>query len=360
MSAVASDEWGRSAATRANEYLFAPYSGYWRRAWSGLIDAYFVGLIAGAVVLIVRLIGWFAIDAVKTCRVQNGVPICAGGDWIEWVVLSSSVIASVFIWFLLIPRRMGRTGQTIGMAQMGIRAQVPETGATIGVASAVLVYLVNQTAVVLGSVLFVVGIVTAADESLGLAPSGLLVLVGMTLVAVPPALMIVIDRRHQTLGDKAANTVVVDVDQPTWFGLAGLSCGVLFFPLLFPLAIIFGHIGLYQTRWTTKRRSGHAMALTGTLLGYAVPVAALVVYGLSFTTRRIETVNSKDCAAFRKELVVALDSFKTLNGVYPVTLERMAGYLYIGTQVDADKWKYAPSPDLATFSLKGAQACAGK
>ena len=350
--------WARARRIRTEDFLLSPYAGFWRRAWAGLIDGTIVGLISGLVAILLQLAAGLAYDAARDCEFRGGFSVCRGGDWVGWVLLGSVIAVYLFVWYSFVPRRMALTGQTVGMTQMGVRVQVPETARNISRSAAIAVAGINLLALMVGAAMLVFGVIVAGDRSGSAVLGALLIFGGLVIGFVLPSLMIVIDPRHQTLGDKLVNAVVVETERPSWFALASFMCGWFVFPLLFPLAIIFGHLGIHQTRWQVRRRAGRGIAVAGTLLGYLVPVIVLVSYTFTFTTKKIDSVNKNDCVAFRKELVIALESYKSLNGTYPRTLSPLAGDVYLNTEIDPDSWRYAPGFDPRTYVLIGTGNCA--
>jgi len=369
------------------------YSGFWRRYWARVVTSLALSVVFILGLNAIRFITGFAYSSMQTCTISGSYRICTGEDL---ALVAGGIAAWIFIVAISYSawsRRLSTHGATIGMQQMGLVIRDATQGAPPSKRRAFGRTAISQFPVVVSAVIPAL-VLFDADDSWQVNAQ----IIGglVTLLLIPLGLWMLVDRRRQTAWDRAANTVVIVEHEPSWLALIALlfgslvpavavgatlyllggdrqvdlrdysSDGTTFADLLIfvvPVllitlpAIIFGHLGLRETRWEARRRSGRGMALTGTLLGYSVPVIALAVAAFTFTSDRIEGLNERSCDQVRTDTVEALESYRTLNGIYPDALSKLASGVYLGEEPKSANWRYAAQAD--AYTLEGTGDCDG-
>ena len=162
--------------------------------------------------------------------------------------------------------------------------------------------------------------------------------------------------------DATPGAVVPRVDPQTAFGLPpetsgkaifSLVCGILFLILpLSILAVIFGHLGLFDIRKSGGRLIGKGLAITGMVLGY-IGVTLLVTFiGFGIYAARQERKTSATTRAIVRGENSVVSSVRTLNTaeIAYSQAHRDAGYTCSLSDL-SDAWGI--SPGLARGHMNG-------
>lgn len=269
-------------------------------------------------------------------------------NFYRWVAVFLFVVlvGGLFLtWWKIIPARMSNYGGTPGMraARLEIRQLdadgVPGPHVSQGRAflRAVLALLLPYALTMALSGLL---IRDGASRGLVAAATGL-----ASLLYLLPWLWAIFDPKRQTLYDKITRTVVVGrLGRPEPCSQFALGFALI---LLWPIAIVLGHIGLRRTSQLGQERPGRGAALAALWLGYlglvqtVLLVVALIVSGGSLSdlweraerttsgsdTQRVtsgsDTQTVTVCRIQREIIQEAVERFERGHGRLPVSEEEL-------------------------------------
>jgi uncharacterized RDD family membrane protein YckC len=159
-----------------------PYSEWWKRVVAAIIDGLII-TIPGSILLALLGLGTFA-GAEITCDPNTGVCTTDAGPGVFIGFLVSMLVYAAIAIGYQVYFNGGEKGQTVGKMAMKIRVRDDATGGPIGYGKAFLRWLVGW--------------------ALGIFTCGIGLLIDLLFPLWDP--------KRQTLHDKAANSVVIDVE----------------------------------------------------------------------------------------------------------------------------------------------------
>lgn len=369
------------------------YAGFWRRFWARIVTSTVVSIVFTAGMAGILAATRWTYDTLSTCDIDSsGRQYCTREPLILLGGLIISWIFGVIVTHYLYTRRLVNKGYTTGMSQMGLVIRSTSHSPTVTKSQAFRRNLLALLPAWLGSACLWIPLYLPSNKAVAIA----LVAEGALIVlAVLGSLWNLLNERRQTVWDIVGDTVVMADREPSWIALSAFVVGCLvpygigvttwligvqalrnnyddassgewsvlkIVAALSPLAavtlgaIILGHLGVRATSWETRRLAGRGLARTGMVLGYSVP--ALVVLSIVFSViyTRFEENKRRSCTEVRKELVIAAESFRTLNGEYPASIGQISGSPYVIEEGLTDQWDLRPQP--GSYRIVGKDKCA--
>ena len=268
-------------------------AGFADRLGGLILDGVIVGIaqipVYAATLGLLRLVAEVSRPDLSSCatvyRTSSGRLIGSGCQAdnvaIVYVIFAAYVIASVWIWWRLIPGRMARRGASVGMGMARIQIEDATYGGGIGrlraLWRAILASILPLLLVL--PIGLAMAVATGDGESDDVTAPLLIGLAVLALVAYTlPWLWFFWDRRHQTLYDKFSRTVVLGPDAPTepW-SVVALVVGILSLVIwiLGPVAIVVGSVGIRRQDDLRIPTRGRGAARAGQVLGW-IPTLLLV------------------------------------------------------------------------------------
>ncbi|MFN8050011.1 MAG: RDD family protein [Acidimicrobiales bacterium] len=371
------------------------YAGFWRRFWARAVTGFAVGIVLAIANAAIRFATNFVYSATATCdSLSSGGHFCQGSDAVRVGGAVVALAVDLGVVYHMWSRSLAVKHGTVGMKQMGLAIRNGRDFTDVSKQRAFRRTLIWALPVVAADV---TSLAILFDASRSAIVIGSLVTGGLVLLTIAGALVMVFDDRRRTLWDRLTDTVVVVEREPSWLSLLALLIGTLvpyafllglllapgnsyrdridglsgdvaitsllawFAPLIVVVvgAITFGHLGLHETKWNTRRPAGRGLALGGTVLGYSVPVLLVLGLVVTFTFGRVESLNERACKTVRRDITKAAEAFRSLNGEYPDRLSVLADTAYLGEAPDSDNWDYELAPGTAAgYRLVGLKKCA--
>lgn len=358
-------------------------AGFWRRAWARVITGLFWAAVLQLGIYLITLLFRFIDSAAP-----NDLTLLGG--------LGVSFAYGVMVTYLIWSRPLSTRRGTVGMRQMGLSLRSTSRNPAISRAQAFRRSLLAVFPLFVASGSGWLLLYSPDDDAIVLALIIEAALVGLVVLG---GLWMLVNPRRQTVWDLVGKTVVVSDREPSWIAVCALAAGVLVpsgaavslvvvgasrlqseyrslsgfgsagrylsynIPtlVLSVATILLGHVAIRSTRWESHRHAGRGLARTALFLGYLFPVALVATLAFGAIYRQLEDRQVGSCSETRKEIGVAAESFRRLNGVYPVDISTMATGIYLDDPELSKFWTLTSSTSSGqpTFTLVGKDECAG-
>lgn len=345
----------------------AEFAGFWRRAWSDLITTLLwiaaAAAVTGVIVAITQAIG-----SQGTRAITIGGGVAAG-------------VASTLCLYVIAAKPLSTSGATWGMRELGLRIHRAGDARPPTLAAATLrTALDGLPAIVAGALPYAV-VLTNDRHVERISYVALIAAIAIRMIGV---LWMLVNERRQTTWDVVARTTVTAEREPSWWAVAAFvvaatvpyaaylnvqwvgtrrirsdyehiaSVGdvlALFGPAVPVLLVALVALGLAtyalrSTTWATSR-AGRGLARFAIIVSQSIPVLIILAGAFGGITRLVTDRQADSCSDERRDITRAVESFQTLNGTPPQSIDDVMGALYLDDDTLSDRWTLAgtvPAP----------------